>query len=396
MPANLLQAVQPHMEFAGVAQPPRADDRQGNDVRLCTNLGNNYSHGQMHAAGSQTLSDKTSKPSKQSTESENTKQETVDRALGLTAPVSEKKSCGETKRIKDEETRANEIIKEIDSKGLVPHDLVVEILPETKSLAMSKNGCRAIQKIIQFAGGSDRADVVKQLRGSFEELYKCPNGNYVLMKIIEVLPPAQLGFLVTELSGKAVAIAKHQFGCRVLERLIEHFPAEQIEKLIAEVLLEAEPLCRHPYGNFVIQHLFEHGSEECKAAVAHQIQPFFPKLATHRAASHVVQSALKYCKGEVQSKLVAALLKAEGEHCLVEVASSRYGSFVVRELAGIKAHQEAVRNVLQEAFPKLMKPENEKHAKRPLVAFGLLQSGEGNVAGFGLHQACEGNVAEGK
>jgi hypothetical protein len=380
MPANLVQAVQPHTEFPGVAQPPRGDDKQGKEVGICTNIGNNYSHGQMHAAGSQPWSEKAANTSKQSAENGNIKQDAVDTARGLTAPVSDKKTCGETKRIKDIETRAEEIVKEIDTKGFVPHALVEEILPEAKSYAMAKTGSRAVQKIVRLGGSSDKARVVHQLRGSFEELYKCPHGNYVLMSIIEVLPPAQLGFLVEELSGKAVAIAKHQFGCRLLERLIEHFPAEQIDGLIAEVLREAEPLCRHPYGNFVMQHLFEHGSEDCKADVAGRIQAFFPQLAKHRAASHVVQSALKYCKGEVQSDLVATLLNAEGQCCFVEVASCRYGSYVVRELAGIKAHHEAVRDALEEALPKLLQGDNEKHAKRPLVAFGLLQACEGSVA----------------
>jgi hypothetical protein len=370
---NLLQAVPPHMPFTGI-----------NEVGARTGIGDNHAYGQTIGAKSQPLSDNTASFLNQSKDIGNLKQDEVDSTLKMNPPVDERKHGGEAKKILEDVSHANEIVADIEAKGSVKHSFVTKILPEAKSLAMSKQGCRVIQKVIQYAESNDKASVANRLRGSFEDLYKCPNGNYVLMKIIEVMPPAHLQFLIDELSGKAVAIAKHQYGCRVLERLIEHFPAKQIVGLIDELMLDgnAEPLCRHQYGNFVMQHLFEHGSEDCKAAVVRQIQRFLPALAKHRAASHVVQSALKYCNAELQSDIVSALLSGQDEYSFAEVCASRYGSFVVREMAGIvnQTQHEAVCAILGKDMDKFQ-GDSDKHIKRPLVAFGLLPACEGKVDG---------------
>merc|ERR1711963_736671 len=133
------------------------------------------------------------------------------------------------------------------------------------------------------------------------------------------------------LQRQAVAVAKHQFGCRLLERLLEHCPSGQVECIINELLSDAEPLCRNPYGNFVMQHIFEHGSQAWKENIVEQIAWNIPHLAKHRTASHVVQRALEFGGPKIEKDLVEAFLNAEGESSLVEVACSRYGSYVVEQ-----------------------------------------------------------------
>jgi hypothetical protein len=277
---------------------------------------------------------------------------------------------GDIRTLEQDCERCNQIIAQIESTGSVARSVVLWLLPEIKALALSKYGCRVIQKAINYAGTIEQSLLVNELKGYFDVLYKSPWGNHVVMKIIEVLPPATLGFLLVELAGKAIPIARHQYGCRVFERLIEHFPAEQIAGLIDELLVEAEPLCRHPFGNFVMQHLFEHGTKACKEAIIQQIIGVFPKLAKHRTASHVVQRAIEFSDEKAQQELVLALINAEGEDSLVEIGCSRYGSFVVHELGSTQACSGSVCKIIQDAMPRLAK---SPYGKRALAGFDLIR-----------------------
>jgi hypothetical protein len=227
----------------------------------------------------------------------------------------------------------------------------VWILPATKALAFSKHGCRVLQKAIEVTGGESRGSLVEKLKekDTVLKLYQDPHGNHVLGKMIEVMPPANLDFLIRAFEGKAKDVARHQYGCRLLERLIEHCPAAQVETLVMEMLKddEGEKLCRHPYGNFVIQHIFEHGQSAWKAMIVEQIIKTLPTLAKHRTASHVVQKALQHSGEEMQQSLVLALVHAQGDDSFVEVACSRYGSFVVEEMTSIQAYGDLARAKLQ-------------------------------------------------
>lgn len=257
------------------------------------------------------------------------------------------------------------------------------ILPAAKALALSKHGCRVIQKAIEVAqpilGGDNQDLIIDQLKGSVVELYKSPNGNHVVTKMIEVLPPAHLGFLLEELAGTAVIVARHQYGCRVLERLIEHCQAVQIAGLVEEVLEEAESLCRHPFGNFVMQHIFEHGLQDWKDKIAEQIAETnifehglqswkIALLAKHRTASHVVQSALDHGGEDIQRILTTALMSANGEDSFVDVACSRYGSFVVEEIANIQAYSGMVAEILKVDLSRLTA---DQYGKRVAAKFDL-------------------------
>jgi len=128
-------------------------------------------------------------------------------------------------------------------------------------------------------------------------------------------------------------VAKHKYGCRVLERLIEHCSEAQLTNILQEITANSEALCRHPFGNFVVQHLLEHGSDARRRGVLECLLPKAPELAMHRTASHVVQRVLDHCDESGQNSLIVALLNAVAPNSLLDVARSRYGSYVAEQLA---------------------------------------------------------------
>lgn len=263
--------------------------------------------------------------------------------------------------------RCLEIIDELQS-GSTASTTLATLLPMAKDLSLLQHGCRVIQKAIEVGSANDHANIADALKDGLAELYQSPHGNYVVAKMIEVMPPNKLCFILNELRGKMLKVAKHQYGSRVVQRLLEHCEATQMTDLVEELLADAEPLCRNPYGNFAMQHVFEHGAQAWKDEITAQILPVLPHLAMHRTASHVVQRALKHGGHAIQHGLVTTLLRAEGENSLVAVACSRYGSYVVEQLASVQGFHEHLRQVLQSELPRLSA---SAYGKRSIDKFGL-------------------------
>jgi hypothetical protein len=229
------------------------------------------------------------------------------------------------------------------------HDMVKALLPVASMLALGdQHSSRLVQEMVT-AAGPYQIDLLSVLEPYTEKLYDSPHGNHVLTKMVEVMPSATLGPVIARITGQAQAVARHRYGCRVLERLIEHCSPEQLAPLQEEVVAGSETLCRHPYGNFVIQHLLEHGSAALRCRILKCMLPVVPVLAVHRTASHGVQRALDHCDEVGQYAIIDAMLQGESPHSLAEIACSRYGSYVIEQLAGppFDKHPEVRKRLLE-------------------------------------------------
>lgn len=228
-------------------------------------------------------------------------------------------------------------------------ELVTWLSGEAKQLAISSQGCRVIQKAIEAVRVSDRHIITRQLENHVVELYESPHGNYVLAKMIEVMPPPAIGFIIEQMHGGAAVAARHRYGCRIVERLVEHCSENQISALLDEITFDVEALSRHAYGNFVVQHLLEHGSIQRRSSIIHMLLPSLASLAVHRTASHVVQRAFDFSDGAGQRLLIQTLMAGEGQHSIEVIAASRYGCFVVEQLARADPSFEQIRSRLMES-----------------------------------------------
>jgi len=263
---------------------------------------------------------------------------------------------------------SGEIIARLEGANKIERSQLVSwLLRAAMSLSLSKYGCRVVQKALELASSSDRDALVAALQPFVEELYDSPHGNHVLTKIVEVMPSAAIGFIIAKLLGKGSTVARHRFGCRVLERLIEHCDESQIGGLIDEIVSESAMLCRHPYGNFVVQHLIEHSPAHRSPILESMLQDL-PLLAVHRTASHVVQKIMDYSEEDGKEAIVASLLHAEKPNSLVEVACSRYGSFVVEQLADMNEAGDEVKQSIITGSEELS---HSPFGKRVLEHIGL-------------------------
>jgi len=197
-------------------------------------------------------------------------------------------------------------------------------------LALTKRGCRIVQKAIDVGSPAYKKQLVENLHGRVSEAVKSPHTNYVLQKFIETMPPERMQFVMAELQGEGPNVSRHRFGCRIIQRLIEHCTPAQTEPLIQEILGDAASLCLHQYGNFSIQHILQYGSPSQRSTIAQVVEADIIRLAKHRIASHVVSSAMVHCPVEDVQRLTHTVLRDAGK--LAHLSRREYGSFVVREV----------------------------------------------------------------
>jgi len=267
---------------------------------------------------------------------------------------------------------SNEIVEQLEDGSPAQRQKVLLWLHDSwRPLALSKLGCRIVQKALDVAGACDRDLIIGELKENIVELYESPWGNHVLSRAIEVLPAAKNSFVISALLGRGATVSKHRFGCRIVCRLIEHCTEEQIGGLLDEILEQADVLARHAFGNFVVQSAFEHALATRRAAMLATLLPDFASLAKHRTGSLVVQRALDYCDAEGQELGIQALLNAGGENSLLEVAGSHYGSYVIEQLAGLCHERGSVQKVGQILANNLQQLQVSDHAQRVIAAFGL-------------------------
>jgi len=280
--------------------------------------------------------------------------------------------------VADDAEKCRELISRFETASPEQcRELAKWLAPVVRRFSLSREGCRVVQKAIEMTGGVDRDRIVTNLEPHIMELNESPHGNHVVAKMVEIMPPTAIGFVIDAIRNNTVLTARHRFGCRILERLIEHCSEQQLLVLLDEIVAHAETLCRHPYGNFFVSHLLEHGSQNRRIGIIQQLLKTLPQLAVHRTASHVVQRAIDHSNDDVKQDLITTLLQAESPHSLVEVASSRYGSFVVEQLASVGVGQEEVRQSLVRGVDSLA---TSPFGKRVIDSFGL---GNGTAAVIG-------------
>jgi hypothetical protein len=248
------------------------------------------------------------------------------------------------------------------------HAILSELRAKMLQLALSRSGCRIVQKAIEVAGGTDREMILNQLKDHITQLYESPHGNHVLTRAIEVLPVAKAGFVISALTGRCITVAKHRFGCRVICRLIEHCGEAQIYALLDELISESDMLARHVYGTYVVQSILEHMSPARRSAVLHNLLPNFVTLIMHRSGSLVVQRALDYCGREDQALVLDTLHKSGS---LVDIACSHFGSYVIEQLASMRYNHDVVASLSDVLMANIENLRASEHTERVISAFGL-------------------------
>lgn len=203
-----------------------------------------------------------------------------------------------------------------------------------RSLALTQYGSRLVQKAIDVASTEQQIYLLEMLLNGADiaELYSSPHANHVIAKLIEILPPKYISSIGEALRGKATTVARHQFGSRILERLVQFSNEDHIGFLLDELLEDFEALARHQFGNFIVARVLEHGTSARKHSCVQKLLPHVLHHATHKTACNIVQRMLENADVSSQAMIADAFLAGTGDTSLEEIATTRYGSFVIRHL----------------------------------------------------------------
>jgi len=250
--------------------------------------------------------------------------------------------------------------------------LIAWMQPAVLDLALSANGTRVIQKALEVTGGESQVALSKCLHGRVRQLLDSHHGNHALQASIVMMPPHAFQFILQELSffaGGWAGVVKHRFGCRVVERLLEHCEsAESTMPIVVAVVAEIESLAKHPFANYVVQHILEYVPAHRNQVVRALIQVGVPQLAQHRVASNTIERAFEHSGADNQRALAEAILSTP--NAIVEMGSSRYGSFTVRRM--LEALQEPQYFValqqLAMAIPTLRESKHGRHIAARVTA----------------------------
>eukprot|EP00927_Polykrikos_kofoidii_P081491 TRINITY_DN7892_c0_g2_i1.p1 TRINITY_DN7892_c0_g2~~TRINITY_DN7892_c0_g2_i1.p1 ORF type:complete len:519 (+),score=75.54 TRINITY_DN7892_c0_g2_i1:77-1558(+) len=262
------------------------------------------------------------------------------------------------------------------------HRVIEWLLPVVHKLSLESHGCRLVQDAIIASTAPTQCLLLGKLEPHLQELSESPCGNHVLSRLIEYMPSAAIGPVVSWLEGRTPngssrvsVVVRNRFGCRAIERMIEHCSERQLGVILDEVVADAVPLCRHPFGNLVVGHILEHGSHVMKHKILEHLMPVLGMLSMHRTGSFVVQKAFRFCSEQVQESMVALLLDLPRPESLLDVATSRYGSFVVEQIIteSYAPSISAVRQYFLEHFLVLVQT---THGCRVAVRCGFLGSSD--------------------
>jgi len=282
------------------------------------------------------------------------------------------KPSADIQALLDSPERCKEVVARLAGSDQVEqHEMLMWLQNALVHLALTKGGCRIVQKFFEVTGGVDRDLLIAGLQDHIVELYESPHGNFVLSRAVEVLPAAKNAFIISALIGRGIAVCKHRFGCRIVCRLMEHCTEDQIGPLLDEILPEAAMLALGEYGNYIVMTALEHASQARQLLLEEQLLPGFTSLTMHKDGSRVAERLLDHCSLGGQNFAIRALLQAEGESSLVELACGRYGSYVIAQLAGLRHIHIEVLKVASILASNLQYLQESQYAERVINAFGL-------------------------
>merc|ERR1711862_258128 len=112
---------------------------------------------------------------------------------------------------------------------------------------------------------------------------------------------------------------------------------------------------------------FEHMPPARRSLLVAQILPSFATMSSHRTGSLVAQRILTYCNIEEQQLAIQALLHGS----VVDIACSHYGSYVIEQVAGMRAGHPCVQTMANILACNRQLLDTSEHAERVVQAFNM-------------------------
>ena len=156
-----------------------------------------------------------------------------------------------------------------------------------------RHGCCVLQRCIDHASGSQRADLIAQITQNAFRLVQDPFGNYVLQYIVDLNDLAFTNPLCYSFQTRVVELSKHKFSSNVIEKCIRHAEPSVAAMMVEEMLNanELEKMLRDSYANYVVQTALDHVEGETRTRLTDAIRPILPSIR-HTPHGRRIQSKI--------------------------------------------------------------------------------------------------------
>ena len=143
-----------------------------------------------------------------------------------------------------------------------------------------RHGCCVLQRCIDHASGSQKAQLISQITDHAFHLVQDPFGNYVLQYIVDLQESCFTDPLCYTFQGQIPQLSKQKFSSNVIEKCLRGADSSVTRGLIEEMLNvnELEKMLRDSYANYVVQTAIDYADPETKSRLVDAIRPLLPAV----------------------------------------------------------------------------------------------------------------------
>ena len=143
-----------------------------------------------------------------------------------------------------------------------------------------RHGCCVLQRCIDHASGSQKAQLIGQITEHAFHLVQDPFGNYVLQYIVDLQESCFTDPLCYTFQGQIPQLSKQKFSSNVIEKCLRGADSNVTRVLIEEMLNlnELEKMLRDSYANYVVQTAMDYADPNTKTRLVNAIRPILPAV----------------------------------------------------------------------------------------------------------------------
>lgn len=225
------------------------------------------------------------------------------------------------KCIKDQ--NGNHVIQKVIEQ--VPAHLIQFIVDtfvgKVYSLATHPYGCRVIQRILEHcsqppkrkldstedgdspSGSAENPDqlkvdhIIQELLHFTMSLVQDQYGNYVIQHVLEHGKPSDKAEIIRHLRGKILQLSQHKFASNVIEKSVQYGAYEErqivLEEMVADKdrgsrMLPLEIMMKDQYANYVVQKILDVCDNAQRDYLINRIRPHVASLKKYTYGKHII------------------------------------------------------------------------------------------------------------
>uniref|UniRef100_A0A183CKG9 PUM-HD domain-containing protein n=1 Tax=Globodera pallida TaxID=36090 RepID=A0A183CKG9_GLOPA len=244
--------------------------------------------------------------------------------------------------------------------------------------ALDPFGSRFIEQKLACASPTEKAQLVKALRGRLLTMSKKLHGCAVIkavlksvdkasqIEMIEELTPARRSRVIkcikdhygSKVMDTVASLSLHEYGSWVIRSVLEHCTEQQKRPVLEQLLDNVPTLVTDQYGNYVIQHVIEHGRPEDRERIVRSLQGNILKTH-HKSICNIIEKCLVFGTTEQKNALIDQVCADDGtgKPPLLQMMKQQFANDVVLKMVdgADSAHRDKMMFAIEEHIPALLR-----------------------------------------